>query len=83
MACGTICRVEIQAIKTQQHCLSQSERLHFPCCPAISAHCGAAARFQIWLNKMCVAFRLGNMIATLCLVVNERKVESYACMLQQ
>lgn len=30
MACGTICRVEIQAIKTQQPCLSQSERLHFP-----------------------------------------------------
>lgn len=32
MACSTICCVEIQAIKIQQHCLSQSELPHFPDC---------------------------------------------------
>lgn len=56
MACGTICRVEIQAIKTQQRCLSQSERRGFPCRAAIAAHGGAAAAdaagFRICFDKM-------------------------------
>lgn len=29
---GTVCWAEIQAIKTQQHCLSQSEQIHVPVC---------------------------------------------------